>query len=349
MSRGWKITLALVAGLILLALALYGVDVGQVGRLIGGVEVIWLVAAGCVYVVAYFFRSLRWRLILKPVCAISVSEGFSMLMAGYFLNYLIPIRAGEVAKSFFLKRLRGVPIATSLPTVFLDKLLELLSIILVVLMVPILSVKLSGPLATLIYVVLAIFGFALVLLVIAVRDRERATRLLCRMFAWLPSRVYDRLASWFALFVEGMGVARENVRSTWPLLGLTALAVTLDAFYFWCMFRAFSLTVAFPLVLFGYTLLSLSYILPTPPAQIGYNEFVITLIFAGGLGLGREDVSAVMILAHVLTGLIITAVGFWSFGAMSLRVGESFRQVAGERQARPVAEHGDGAPRAGEV
>jgi len=40
-------------------------------------------------------------------------------------GHVIPIRAGEVAKSVFLKRLKGLPIATSLPTVFVDKLLEL--------------------------------------------------------------------------------------------------------------------------------------------------------------------------------------------------------------------------------
>ncbi len=328
MSRGSKIALATVAGIVLLAIALYGVDVGRVRELIAHVNAPWLALAAVLYVSAYLVRSLRWRLVLRPVQRVRVSESFFMLMAGYFLNYIIPIRAGEVAKSFFLKRLRGVPIATSLPTIFVDKLLELLSIVLVVLLIPVLSIELNGYLGTLIVTVLVVFAIALALLVMAIW-RERATaRVLTAAVSWLPARVSSRLSAWLELFVGGMGVARQNARTLAPLVGYTAFAVLLDALYFSCVFRAFSMDVPFVMVLFGYTLISLSYILPTPPAQIGHNEAVMVLIFAVGFGLGRDEVTAVMILAHLMTGLIVTGIGLWSFGAMSIKVSESFRHVA---------------------
>ena len=134
-------------------------------------------------------------------------------------------------------------------------------------------------------------------------------------------------------FVSGMGVARHNFRALPELLGLTGLAVLIDASYFFLMFRAFGIDVAFLRVLFGYTLLTLSYILPTPPAQIGYNELVIGLIFAGGLAgaaIPRDEVMAVIVVAHALTGLIITGVGLWSFWSMGIRVSESFRGAGGD-------------------
>ena len=63
------------------------------------------------------------------------------------------------------------------------------------------------------------------------------------------------------------------------------------------------------------------------------------LIFAGGVaavGVARHDVMAVVIVAHAMTGLLIAGVGMWSFGAMGIRVGESFRKVArGETAAEP--------------
>ncbi len=98
------------------------------------------------------------------------------------------------------------------------------------------------------------------------------------------------------------------------------------------MFRAFSLDIGFAQVLFGYTLLSVSYILPTPPAQIGHNEFLMVVIFADGFGLGRTEVTALMLLAHVLTGVLITVLGLWSFGAMSIRVTDSFRHPGKEER-----------------
>ncbi|MBN2565147.1 MAG: flippase-like domain-containing protein, partial [Candidatus Eisenbacteria bacterium] len=308
MSRKLRIGLTLAAGLVLLALALYGVNARELRDNIERAQPAWLVVAACLYLSAYFVRSLRWRAILKPVAPIRVSEGFYMLMAGYFINYVVPIRAGEIAKSFFLKRLRGVPIATSLPTVFVDKLLELVSILLVVALIPILSVRMNATLGTLIYSVLGIFLASMALLLFAFRNPSGASRFLCSVFSWLPRRIYGRLADFIDLFVRGMGVARRGPRTLWALLGLTALAVLLDALYFFTMFRAFSVDVGFFRVLFGYTLLTLSYILPTPPAQIGYNEFVIGLIFAGGLAavhIPKGQVMAVVLVAHALTGLII--------------------------------------------
>jgi len=328
MRRSIRISLALAAGVALFALALYGIDLGEVRGHIARSDWRYLAGGGVLYLFAYVVRSARWRLILRPITRVGLRDSFFMLMAGYFLNYVIPIRAGELAKSFFLKRLKGVPIATSLPTVYVDKLFELVSIVFVVVAIPVFSIRVEGPLAALIYSVLGIFLFGLVILVLAFRKGDAATKILCGLFAWLPKGPRNRLTHWITLFVEGMGVARENVRTLLPLTGLTVAAVLIDAAYFLMMFRAFDISVPYLAVLFGYTLLTLSYILPTPPAQIGYNEFVIRLIFAGGIGVAaipKSEVMAVIIVAHALTGLLITGVGVGSFAAMGIRVSESFR------------------------
>lgn len=333
MRRSTRIAIVCVIGAVLLIVALRGVDPGRVRALVAGVRPGWVAAALAVYVSAYVLRSLRWRLILRPVARVRVPESFFMLMAGYFVNYVVPVRAGEVAKAFFLKRLRGVPIAASLPTIYVDKLFELMSVVLVLLLVPVLSLSLTGYLATLVYSVLAVFILALALLFFALANGGGTVRALSSATAWLPSRTHARLSRWFALLVEGMGVARASARSLWALLALTAAAVALDATYFGLMFRAFSLDISFAQVLFGYTLLSVSYILPTPPAQIGHNEFLMVVIFADGFGLGRTEVTALMLLAHALTGILITALGLWSFGAMSIRVADSFRQPGREERS----------------
>jgi uncharacterized protein (TIRG00374 family) len=336
LNRAGRLSIALIVGLVLLALAFYGIDFRAVGRSIERARVPLLAVAAALYLFAYLVRAARWRVILRPITHVPVGQAYSMLMAGYFLNYVIPVRAGEIAKSFFLKRLRGLPIATTLPTVYVDKLLELVSIVFVVLMVPILSIQLTRPLLILVLSVLGIFAIAVLLLVLAFRRPEATTRILCGLFAWLPRRAYERLSGFLGLFVEGMGVARENARALPLLLGLTAAAVLVDASYFFVMFRAFGVDAPFSRVLFGYTLLTLSYILPTPPAQIGYNELVIGLIFAGGLagaGVTRDQILAVVVVAHALTGALITFVGLGSFWSMGIRVSESFRRVAGSNAA----------------
>lgn len=344
MKRGFRMALTVAVGILLLVLAMWGIDPAELRQHISGADTRLLAAGAFLYLVSYFVRSLRWRLILRPVARVSVTEAYSMLMAGYFLNYVIPIRAGEVAKSFFLKRLKGLPIATTLPTVFVDKLLEMVSIVFVALMVPVLSIEMSGALATLIYALLGLFLAALGLLVLAYRREEATTRLLSSAFSWLPARVHTRISAWLGLFVRGMGIARKNAGALAPLLALTALSVLIDAGYFMLMFKAFSVDVGFLRVLFGYTLLTLSYILPTPPAQIGYNELVIGLIFAGGLAgahIARGQVMAVVVVAHAITGLLITGVGLWGFWAMGIKVSDSFRATSGSSDEDPAANRDD--------
>ena len=329
MKRAARTVIVCAVGALLLFLALRGVSLARLRELVTGADARWVVAALGVYLSAYVVRAVRWRLILAPVSRVRISESFFMLMAGYFVNYIVPVRAGEIAKAFFLKRLRGVPVATSLPTIYVDKLFELLSIVLVLVLVPVLSLRLEGYLATLVYSVLIVFALAVALLLFALVNGRGTVRALNAATAWFPSRVRARLSRWLSLLVEGMGVARANARSLAALLALTACAVLLDAVYFSFMFRAFAIDIAFPKVVFGYTLLSVSYILPTPPAQIGHNEFLMGVIFADGMGFDRTGVTVLMLLAHALTGVLITAVGLWSFWAMSIRVTDSFRSRAG--------------------
>jgi uncharacterized protein (TIRG00374 family) len=92
-------------------------------------------------------------------------------------------------------------------------------------------------------------------------------------------------------------------------LGFTILGVILDGLYFWLIFRAFEMVYPFAMVLFGYTLINLSYALPQPPAQLGSNQWMMIIIFSLGFGLTKASASAVMALAHVLTAVLITISG----------------------------------------
>jgi len=38
------------------------------------------------YLVAYFLRSLRWRIILKPIYKMGIIESFSIFMSGMLIN-----------------------------------------------------------------------------------------------------------------------------------------------------------------------------------------------------------------------------------------------------------------------
>jgi uncharacterized protein (TIRG00374 family) len=335
--RKWRnLIIGLLLGLVLLYVSFRVVDLEAVVDAIRGVDSGLAALAAVFYVAAYFIRSIRWRIILQPVAKIPVGTAFEIFMAGYFLNYIIPVRAGELAKPLFLRKLRGTPVSQSLPTVFIDKLLDLMSIVLVFLVIPFISVELSGKLLALMSAILGIFIVAVLILILALANQRLTVRALRKFFFWMPRRFEQRVLTFIELFVEGMGVAKRKKRIMLALFMITAAAVAMDSVYFMTVFRAFSVDIPYLTVLFGYTLIYLSYILPTPPGQIGSNQAVMLLIFGYGLGFDPDVMVAVMVFAHVLTGAIITGVGLLSFGAIGIGVGESFTSAEKARDEMAV-------------
>src|SRR5215469_5998025 len=82
--------------------------------------------AGACFLTAWSIRGIRWKLFLHPVGKVSTFQAIALYQVGVFLNFLLPIRGGEVAKCFILKRSSNIAVSQSLPTVAMDKALDLL-------------------------------------------------------------------------------------------------------------------------------------------------------------------------------------------------------------------------------
>jgi uncharacterized protein (TIRG00374 family) len=309
-----------VVGIILFALWLKWIDPAQTMAWMHHIRPQWLVASGMLYLLAYFVRSLRWQALLKPVKHIPAGRMYLTLMAGNFLNYLIPIRAGEVAKCYFLKRTEGVRISHTLPSVFIDKLFDSAAILIVLILLPFLPVHLPEALWGLIYGLIVILLAGAGVLVLAAIAHNRMVKVF-RFFSFmLPKRYEERFFEVVHLFVEGVGVFRHHLYLLPQVLFFTFLAVGIDSAFFYTVFLAFGQNIGYITVLFGYTLIYLSYALPHPPAQIGSNEILMVAIFSVGFGLSKDMVSAVMACSHLMTGILIAIMGWAGISYAGLHI-----------------------------
>ncbi|HEY4384529.1 MAG TPA: lysylphosphatidylglycerol synthase transmembrane domain-containing protein, partial [Ktedonobacteraceae bacterium] len=82
--------------------------------------------SGIAFLTAFSIRGVRWKLFLNPIGKVSTLKAIQLFLVGIFLNFLLPVRGGEVAKSLMLKRISNIPISQSLPTVAMDKALDLM-------------------------------------------------------------------------------------------------------------------------------------------------------------------------------------------------------------------------------
>ena len=327
MSDIKKIIIGIIVGIILIFIWINLINTSEVLNYLKKLELIYVLISSFLYLLSYFVRSLRWREILKPVCNLKIKKTYLLWMAGNFLNYIIPIRAGEFAKSYFIKRTEGIPISKSLPSVFIDKVFDSISILIVVALIPFLKVEISKPLLILIFLLIIIVIFGIGILIISAIKKDFVVSFFQKFLFFIPKKYKNKLFEIIEIFVEGIGLFKHHYNILPKVILLTLTAVFIDSIYFLCMFRAFGQIIHFSVILFGYTLIYLSYILPCPPAQIGSNELIMVIIFSVGLGLNKEMVSAVMTFAHILTGILITIIGFISFSYIGIKISDTFKEV----------------------
>lgn len=319
-----SILLGLLVGAVLIAAWLWFIDPAQVAAYLKMLHPLWLAVAAVLYLLAYFLRSLRWRVLLRPTLRLPVRQVYLVWMSGHFFNYLIPIRAGELVKCWLLKRLHGARISQTLPSVFVDKLFDSLAILIVLALLPFLSVHMSQPMLWLIILLVLVLAAAIGVLVAAAVSQRAVVSLLRKVLFFVPRRFEQRIEEAIGIFVQGVGMFRRHMNLLPPVMLLTLAAVLADSLFFYSLFLAFRQSVPYLLILFGYTLIYLSYILPTPPAQIGSNEVIMVVIFSIGLGLNRDMVSAVMSFSHLLTGALIVTVGLLASSTLGVRLLDLF-------------------------
>ncbi|KQC11926.1 MAG: hypothetical protein APR54_10380 [Candidatus Cloacimonas sp. SDB] len=271
------------------------------------------------YVLAYFFRSLRWREILKPISKLSKIQCFGIFSTGMLINFIIPVRLGELAKSIILKMKKKIPISSSLPTIFLDKLMDIFPILLVIIAIPLISMKLNNTLYIIIGLIIFLFLLLLFFCYTAIYHKNKLYDFISLVMKIFPEKIRDLIDSFLKKFLLGINIIRDPEVKSLKLLIYTLLAVISESIYIYMIFRLFGSKLSFFQIMLGYTLMNLTYILPTPPAQIGSNQFMWVLIFSFGLGADRNLTSAAVIVSHILTSIIIFAMGYLSMLLLKLK------------------------------
>jgi len=320
MNKRLTIFLSIALGLILIGIWLYIVDFGEMLNTFKKVKTSFVFPLGIVFIFIYFLRSLRWKIILSPVQNITIFESFNLCMANYFVNFLIPVHAGELAKSLLLKNMKGTPVAKSLPTVYIDKVTDLLPIFLLLIVASFLKTKISFIsylAAGIFFIILAILILSLIFLVY---KKNVALTWIERIFFFLPLTFKMKLRSFFNLFADGISSMALLSDRLLEISGLTILALLVHCFFMWLFFYSFGINLPILTVLVGYLLLNASFILPAPPGFSGSLELTFVFIFTYLYGYDKNLVSAVAVSSHVFTAILFGLFGFSSIALIGTKL-----------------------------
>lgn len=107
-------------------LALKGLDFKVIKASLAKANYLWVLFASVFGILAYWFRAIRWNLMLEPMGhKISNSNSLWSISFGYLMNLTIP-RSGEVARATALYGVEKVPVDKSFGTIILERVVDLI-------------------------------------------------------------------------------------------------------------------------------------------------------------------------------------------------------------------------------
>jgi uncharacterized protein (TIRG00374 family) len=328
MTVALRVAIGLSVGALLLVAFLQLVNVSAVLARLQNLNLALALLCGIPFLGAYVVRAMRWRCLLRPY-EVSIPRAAAIYQVATFMNWLLPIRGGELAKPLLLRRTNGIPVSRSLAAVSMDKAMDLLPAVALLALLPFAGLHLGSLLWLLLLFALSAVVLAAAALALVAWRRELALSVLTRPLAKvLPDAARQRVEPFVTQFVDTLLALIRKPRLMLVAAAYTAGAVLLDALFCLLAFKAVGVSVALPVVLFGYTFFNLAFILPTPPGQVGSNELVGLLLFTGVLGVDSSGVGAMFLFSHPWTAVLMTVSGLLCLSAMGLTLRRTLRVAA---------------------
>lgn len=304
-------------GVACFALAVWGIDWQGVWEQLREVSPAWVVAALVCSVVNILLKAVRWRVILRPEGGLPYLPVTRAMVIGQFLNSVLPLRAGEVARVYFARTLDSVNTGLSVGSIALEKLID--SAALVVLALVVLArvplpeeVRVSGIWTSGIFTLLLV---ALVAAVVIAPLRQRLVAVGLGLFRWfeslgLPSsaRVFVQRQTTGAL--ESLAVYRSRRATVW-LVVTTVLVWFTAALTNWLVIRALGLDLGWAAALAILVVLMVGATVPGLPGRFGSFQ-LFTLLATIPFGVSQEQGLALGVVLH-----LVVFVPIWVMGAIA--------------------------------
>ncbi|MCP4896199.1 MAG: flippase-like domain-containing protein [bacterium] len=123
--RAFRIGMSLVLMVALVAAFLWNTDLREVGRSLESVNVGLILIAIGLCLLSYYFRILRWILILRPVATVRHTTAIMATAVGYTAMALLPARIGDLVRPLVLAKRDRLPVSATLASILTERIFDL--------------------------------------------------------------------------------------------------------------------------------------------------------------------------------------------------------------------------------
>ncbi|MGH7903671.1 MAG: lysylphosphatidylglycerol synthase transmembrane domain-containing protein [Candidatus Dormibacteraceae bacterium] len=314
-----RLILQTAAGLALLGFWVHTVPISMVWRNARPHHLWPLALIALCTLASALLRAGRWKLILRPIRDVPALDLFWINSAGNLVNYLLPLRAGDAIRFWWVGRRHPIPGGACLASMIVDKLFDLAAMVAFLVPVAGLELALHGrgdPLARVLGVAAAAPALTLIGLLAAVTLGPR-------LILWTPvssrlrpgvRRTIHQQSGWFRAATSSIGGGRRL-----GVLGLmTGAALISDGLAFSLLFTALDIHLSYVAAMAGSIGITISYGLPAAPGYVGNVEVAGSMVLATGLGLQRAVAAGAVLLWHVLAAMMVVCLGLVALSRLNM-------------------------------
>jgi glycosyltransferase 2 family protein len=304
-----------------LVLAVRGLALERVAEALGQAQYALLLPALALYFAGVWVRAVRWHYLLRPVAQVSAVRLFPVVVIGYMANDVLPLRLGEVARCFVLRRREGVAQTAALGTVLVERVMDGLTMLVFMgLTLPLLPF--SEALYRLMAAASTLFvGVSVTLVVFAARPAV-ATRFVDGTFGRLGGSVGQRARGFALTFLSGVGSLGGGAAAL-RIFALSCAAWLLEAGMYFVLMFAFPLIPSAALAVLTTAVANLGTLIPSSPGYVGVFDFIGKSVLVQ-FGVPDEAALAYVLVVHAALVVPVTLLGFYYLW----RLGVSLRDVS---------------------
>ncbi len=314
MAKKKRVWLGLAISVACLWLVFRSLDPAALSAALAQANFLYILPAVAVYFVGVWFRSLRWKLLLRPAlrgqqAPLRTQRLFRVLVIGFTVNNLLPARLGEVARAYLLWRGERVEPGATIATIVLERVLDGLTLCafagVAALLVPFPPdlqraawITAAGFLA----VTLGLVGFLLLpgpFVALAIR----VLRLLPERFALLGERLVHS-------FVDGLAILRQAHALT-AVLALSLLAWLAEATMYYVIMLGFPFPARPEAALLGASAANFGAMIPSSPGYVGTFDLPLQIVLTEVFDVPLAQATSYTLVLHAALVVPVVLLGLF--------------------------------------
>jgi len=152
---------AIVITVVLVAILLSQINLSDIVTTLTSIEPIYIVIGFILYLCTYFFRALRFHILLNN--KVSIKHLFSIVCVHNMANNILPARTGEISYVYLSKKLHNIPVGEGVASLMVARVFDLITISFLFFLSTIFIRDLPDMASTIMWLIVGLFVFVLLL------------------------------------------------------------------------------------------------------------------------------------------------------------------------------------------